>query len=79
MMQPPQINPFFNHYKIFILYSSDFKFDAASDGNITYVNALILIAVFILLIACFNFINLATAKSLQRAKEVGVRKSIGAR
>jgi putative ABC transport system permease protein len=60
------------------LYSSDFKFDGAVRGNITYVKALSIIAVFVLLIACFNFINLATAKSLQRAKEVGVRKSIGA-
>lgn len=60
------------------LYSADFKYDNAIRGNITYVNALSIIAVFILLIACFNFINLATAKSLQRAREVGVRKSIGA-
>ena len=61
------------------LYSSDFKFDLITvHGNIVYVNALSIIAFFILLIACFNFVNLATAKSLQRAKEVGVRKSIGA-
>ena len=50
----------------------------AERGNITYVRALTMIAIFILLIACFNFVNLATAKSLQRAKEVGVRKTIGA-
>jgi putative ABC transport system permease protein len=60
------------------LYSADFKMDMAVRGNIIYVKALTIIAVFILLIACFNFINLTTAKSLQRAKEVGVRKSIGA-
>jgi len=60
------------------LYSANFKFDPAQRGNITYVRALSLIAIFILLIACFNFINLATAKSLQRAKEVGIRKTIGA-
>jgi len=60
------------------LYSSNFKFDKAQRGNITYVNGLGIIAVFILLIACFNFVNLATARSLQRAKEVGVRKAIGA-
>ena len=60
------------------LYSSDFKFDNATRGNILYVKGLALIAIFILVIACFNFINLSTAKSLQRAKEVGVRKSIGA-
>ena len=60
------------------LYSAGFKFDIAERGNITYVRGLVIIAVFILLIACFNFINLATAKSLQRAREVGVRKTIGA-
>ena len=70
--------PFFQSLKDIHLYSSNFKFDAAQRGNITYVNALTIIAIFILLIACFNFVNLATAKSLQRAKEVGVRKAIGA-
>ncbi len=60
------------------LYSSTFIYDNAKRGNITYLRGLIFISIFILLIACFNFINLATAKSLQRAKEVGVRKSIGA-
>ncbi|AYA35976.1 FtsX-like permease family protein [Hymenobacter oligotrophus] len=60
------------------LYSSNFKYDSSVKGNITYVKALSLIAVFILLIAGFNFVNLATAKSMQRAKEVGVRKTIGA-
>lgn len=70
--------PFFQPLRNIHLYSSGFKFDMAERGNITYVKALTIIAVFILLIACFNFVNLATAKSLQRAKEVGVRKSIGA-
>ena len=70
--------PFFQPLEKIHLYSANFKFDAAKRGNITYVNALTLIAAFILLIACFNFINLATAKSIQRAKEVGVRKAIGA-
>jgi putative ABC transport system permease protein len=60
------------------LYSSAFKYDLVKRGNITYVKALTIIAFFILLIACFNFVNLATAKSMQRAKEVGVRKTIGA-
>jgi putative ABC transport system permease protein len=70
--------PFFQPLKDIHLYSANFKFDPAQRGNITYVNALTIIAIFILLIACFNFVNLATAKSLQRAKEVGVRKAIGA-
>jgi ABC-type antimicrobial peptide transport system permease subunit len=46
-------------------------------GNIKYVNLFSLIAVMILLIACINFMNLATARSEQRAKEVGVRKVLG--
>jgi putative ABC transport system permease protein len=70
--------PFFQALGDIHLKSSNFKFDMARRGNITYVRALSIIAVFILLIACFNFVNLATAKSLQRAKEVGVRKSVGA-
>jgi len=70
--------PFFQPLTAIHLYSSSFKFEMAVRGNITYVRALTIIALFILLIACFNFVNLATAKSLQRAKEVGVRKSIGA-
>ncbi|HEX6982447.1 MAG TPA: ABC transporter permease [Balneolaceae bacterium] len=48
------------------------------DGNITYVYLLSVIAVFILLIACVNFMNLATARSMRRATEVGVRKAVGA-
>ena len=38
----------------------------------------IIVAVFILLIACFNFVNLTTARSVERAKEVGIRKVVGA-
>lgn len=46
-------------------------------GNIIYVYIFSAIAVFILLIACINFMNLATARSANRAKEVGVRKALG--
>jgi putative ABC transport system permease protein len=46
-------------------------------GNIKYVKLFSLIAAMILLIACINFMNLATARSEQRAKEVGVRKVLG--
>jgi putative ABC transport system permease protein len=60
------------------LYSADFKYDVSERGNITYVNALLAIGLFILLIASFNFINLSTARSLKRAKEVGVKKTLGA-
>ncbi len=49
-----------------------------SGGDIVYVYAFSLIAIFILAIACINYINLATARSSVRAKEVGVRKVTGA-
>jgi putative ABC transport system permease protein len=47
-------------------------------GRIKYVKVFSLVAVFIIVIACINFMNMATAKALTRAKEVGVRKAIGA-
>ena len=46
-------------------------------GNITSVYIMISVAVLILFIACINFMNLATARSSERAKEVGVRKTMG--
>ena len=48
-------------------------------GRIDYVRILLLVAIFILVIACINFMNLATARSSQRAKEIGLRKVLGAR
>ena len=47
-------------------------------GRIDYVVMFSLIAVFTLLIACFNFINLTTARSARRSQEIGIRKVIGA-
>ncbi|MDE2997118.1 MAG: ABC transporter permease [Bacteroidota bacterium] len=48
------------------------------NGSMTTVWALSAIALFILLIACINYMNLATARSAQRSREVGIRKSMGA-
>ena len=47
-------------------------------GRIEYVRIFSIVAVIILVIACINFMNLATARSLRRAREIGVRKVVGA-
>jgi len=47
-------------------------------GDIQYIYIFSIIAIFILLIACINFMNLATARSAKRAKEIGLRKVVGA-
>lgn len=70
--------PFFQPLKDIHLKSSDFIYDNAKRGNSVYVKGLTLIVFFVLIIACFNFINLATARSFRRAREIGVRKVIGA-
>ena len=57
---------------------STFKNGQVDGGRIEYVWLLSIVAVFILLIACINFMNLATARSTKRAKEVGIRKVVGA-
>jgi putative ABC transport system permease protein len=54
------------------------KRGAPESGNLYNVRIFSVIAVFILLIACINFINLTTARATERAKEVGIRKVIGA-
>ena len=51
--------------------------DIGSEGNVQYLYLFIALAVFIVILACINFMNLATARSLERAREVGVRKTLG--
>ena len=54
-----------------------FRDGKQAGGRITYVKLFSVVAVFILVIACINFMNLATARSSKRAKEVGVKKVVG--
>lgn len=56
---------------------SDFKDGKNVGGMIEYVRFFIIIAIIILLIACVNFMNLSTARSEKKAREVGVRKTLG--
>lgn len=57
---------------------SHFMADVPGHGNIQYVYIFIVVGIFVLAVACINFMNLATARSARRAKEVGLRKVAGA-
>jgi putative ABC transport system permease protein len=57
---------------------SNFEEGKQTGGRITFVRLFSIIAIIIIIIACINFMNLATARSEQRAREVGVRKTMGA-
>lgn len=56
---------------------SDFASDLSPSGNIQYIYVFSSIALFMLLIACINFMNLSTAAASKRAREVGIRKVLG--
>ncbi len=71
------VSPFLQLYKDVHLYSN-FTDGKPDGGSIEYVRAFSLVAFFILVMACINFMNLATARSSTRSREVGVRKVIGA-
>lgn len=62
-----------------IYLTSHLSGELKPNGNITYVYIFSIAAAFILIIACINFMNLATARSVERAKEVGIRKVMGSR
>jgi putative ABC transport system permease protein len=56
---------------------SDFQYDLAANGDLQYVYIFGAVAIIMLIIACINFMNLSTAGSSKRAREVGVRKVMG--
>ena len=82
-----KVNPIFAQYGIKIRYElqpitdihlhSKIQDEAEAGGDISYVYIFAVVAIFMLLIACINYMNLATARSANRAKEVGIRKVMG--
>lgn len=68
----------FQPLKDIYLHSSDFTSVTMEYGNITIINFLKIISIIILLLAWINYINISTARSIERSKEVGTRKIVGA-
>ncbi|MEM8927510.1 MAG: FtsX-like permease family protein [Bacteroidota bacterium] len=66
------LQPFADRY-----LTGNFENGKPSDGRMAYLQLFGGVAIFILLIACINYMNLSTAKSTKRAKEVGIRKAVG--
>ena len=66
------LQPYRDHYLV-----TTFVDGKPHGGGIEYINIFIGVALFILIIACINFMNLSTARSIKRAKEIGVRKVVG--
>lgn len=61
-----------------IHFESDLPYDKPG-GNRTYIYAFLLVGALLLLLACINYVNLTTARATTRAKEIGVKKVVGAR
>lgn len=85
---PKYVATIFDQFNIKIKYElinikdihlySDFAGEPTPPGNIDYVYIFFAVAIFLILIACINYMNLATARSMRRSLEVGIRKVMGA-
>lgn len=85
---PKYVATIFDQFEINIKYEiinikdihlySDFEGEPTALGNIDYVYIFLVVAIFLVLIACINYMNLATARSMRRSLEVGIRKVMGA-
>ncbi len=64
--------------KIYLQSEMQLSYEFSRIGDIKYVYIFMAVALLILLIACINYVNLSTSRSLERAKEVGIRKVVGA-
>src|SRR3984957_8166507 len=76
----PYVKFAYENYKVLLFQSLYLHYDetgSVGEGRMVYVRMLGIIGIFILLLACINFMNLATARSEKRAKEVGIRKTVG--
>lgn len=76
--QPTTLNRFYMQPLTSIHLTSNLKWELAPNGDQSYVHILSLIALFVLVVAGINYVNLATARAARRAREVGVRKVAGA-
>ena len=82
-----KVNPIFDQYGIKVKYElqritdihlhSKIQDEAEAGGDISYIYIFGAVAAFMLIIACINYMNLATARSANRSKEVGIRKVMG--
>lgn len=76
--RPDEMNVYFPQALTDIHLRSHINFEFGVNGHIKYIYLFLGVALLILLIACINYVNLATARSVKRAMEVGVRKVMGA-
>ena len=76
--QPQSKNRYYAQSLTDIHLKSNLKWELGINNDLSYINILLTIALFVIVIAGINYVNLVTAQSVKRAKEVGVRKVTGA-